>query len=131
MERPQMKSNVADLRDFRMTQVIAAADALTAVEPDAGRCIRHLRLVMSTVKKGASRSAMELALAEAEALMIQVNKEYDAKVDTKKNWGGMQVLSDEDIRVIQKKCKPGTIEAAWLFYDKMLDVLLDYSLVRD
>lgn len=104
---------LADLRDFRLTQVAHAANCLAADQPE--RCIRHLRNIVATVKKG-SECWKQMGLASKEAM------DYQTKVmeELKKNMLGRHDLTG-----------PHPTAEATMFYDKMLDLLIYYNLIKE
>jgi hypothetical protein len=103
---------VADLRDFRLAQVTAAANALAEEEPE--KCIKHLQNIISTVPKD----------SEVWEAMNIVSKDF-MKNQMKLNAKALKKIPGEVLRLENPSKK------ARMFYDKMMDIILRYNLIKD
>jgi hypothetical protein len=103
---------VADLRDFRLAQMTAAANALA--DDQLETCIRHLQNIISTVPKE-SNEWKEMTIASKD--FITQPMKLSAKT-----------LKKIPVEVLRFE---NTSEKARMFYDKMFDILLRYTLIKD
>ncbi|VVB62273.1 Uncharacterised protein [uncultured archaeon] len=104
--------NVTDLHDFRLAQVTAAANALADDQPET--CIRHLQNIVSTVPKD-SKEWKEMNIASKDFIVqpLKLNAKALKKIP-------VEVLRFEN-----------NSEKARMFYDKMMEILIRYALIKD
>jgi hypothetical protein len=104
--------NVTDLHDFRLAQVTAAANALADDQPET--CIRHLQNIVSTVPKD-SKEWKEMNMASKDFIVqpMKLNAKALKKIP-------VEVLRFEN-----------PSEKARIFYDKMMEILIRYALIKD
>ena len=103
---------VADLRDFRLAQVTVAANALADDQPET--CIRHLQNIVSTVPKD-SKEWEE---------MNNASKDF-TKPQMKLNAKALKSIPVEVLRF------ENSSEKARMFFDKIMDILLRYNLIKE
>jgi hypothetical protein len=110
--KAEHKIIVANLRDFRLAQVTAAANALADDQPET--CIRHLQNIVSTVPKDSKEwREMNIVSKDFIAQPLKLNAKALKKIP-------VEVLRFENLS-----------EKARMFYDKMMDILLRYNLIEE